>query len=124
MTRKSLREVKEANRRIGHHWFSPATLEFFKSRVSETTYDGGDAGTVIVTSECPPSGRRMWSVALASPTGEVNRLVDICSYASDRQAHRGAVDAARLLSGGIDEDRVREYLIKHAGGEFATGRRP
>jgi hypothetical protein len=38
MTFFSMAAVKAANRAAGHHWFEPATLRFFGSRVGGTLY--------------------------------------------------------------------------------------
>lgn len=33
-------EVKKANRALGHHWFSPSTMRFFKTHIVKGHYGG------------------------------------------------------------------------------------
>jgi len=62
-----LDRVKEANASRGLHWFTPATLRFFRCRLG--TYWG--AG-VFTTSETDPSGVRAYSVRVADTAGQVH----------------------------------------------------
>lgn len=55
-------EIKSINMRMGQYWFSPDTMRFFKSRVSDQVYQG-KGGIYFVTSEKGPlHGVRMYTV--------------------------------------------------------------
>lgn len=41
MTYLTLAEVRRANKRIGHHWFSPDTMRFFNTVLETDTVYGG-----------------------------------------------------------------------------------
>lgn len=43
-------DIKDANHAHGGHWFEPATLRFFRSRVGTTVYQG-PGGIFFVSSE-------------------------------------------------------------------------
>ena len=43
-------EIKQANARAGYYFFAPATMRFFRSRVSSTIYQGV-GGIYFITSE-------------------------------------------------------------------------
>ena len=47
---KDISEIKERNRQMGFHFFEAGALRFFRSRVSDTVYQG-PGGIFIVTSE-------------------------------------------------------------------------
>jgi hypothetical protein len=53
--------IKYANAQAGLHYFEPATMRFFQSRVSEMIYEGA-GGTYFVTSERAPNGPRRYTV--------------------------------------------------------------
>lgn len=70
----------DASRRAHPTWWSPGTMRFFSTRVNEcsqrlVTVDG-EPGCVFVTSEVPPSGRRVYSVRLhtAADTKTIGKL--------------------------------------------------
>jgi hypothetical protein len=47
---KDISDIKERNRQMGFHFFDAGALRFFRSRVSDTVYQG-PGGIFIVTSE-------------------------------------------------------------------------
>lgn len=40
MTYRNITEIKQANKAIGHYWFSPATVKHFASRVESPVMEG------------------------------------------------------------------------------------
>lgn len=68
----SIDEIRAANKRIGSFWFSRATMRFFKSIVYPTVYNG----RYFVTSEEPPSGKRLFSVRVVDNRGAVKTAND------------------------------------------------
>lgn len=66
----TMAEVREANRRIGHHWFAPDTMRFFSSRVMSDLYDG----RFFITQErtgWDHSSPRAYTVREALPDGSI-----------------------------------------------------
>lgn len=56
------------------HWWSASTFRFFSTRVCwsterPVTLAGGTEGVAFVTSEVPPSGGRIYSIRLHTPSG-------------------------------------------------------
>lgn len=49
-TRWTITEIKRANKAAGVHWFEPAALRFFASKVLPTVYQG-ECGVFFVSSE-------------------------------------------------------------------------
>ena len=68
----SVNEVKEANSLLGHHWFSPSTMRFFKSRIiTGILYD-----RYFITSEkaCFEDETRVFKVRIANDNGSVDTV--------------------------------------------------
>ncbi len=94
--------IRDRNARIGHHFFDPAALRFFASRVLDDVFPAVDgSGSYFVTSErfrgfagCQ-DGPRRYSVRLALPTGEVRTASEFQEYATARAAKS---EAKRLAS--------------------------
>jgi hypothetical protein len=89
----NLEQVKEANRRLGHHWFSKDTLRFFGGRVLPTLY----GNRFFVTSEFTGFDRtaRAYTVRLANPDGTVERVGELGAYQTRKQAVGAAKRAAK-----------------------------
>jgi hypothetical protein len=45
-----MEQIKQANRKAGHHWFDPDTMRWFGSRISATTYGPDSEGRVYFVS--------------------------------------------------------------------------
>ena len=87
----------DASRRAHPVWWSPDSMRFFGTRVSEcserlVTVDG-EPGCVFVTSEVPPHGRRVYSVRLHTAT-DCKTVGDLGAYAS----RNGAVAACNRFA--------------------------
>jgi hypothetical protein len=81
----TVEEIIEANRRIGQHYFSPDTMEFFDSRVEpEVAF-----GRWFVTSESDRSllvPRRRWTVRYADDDGTCHTWGEFHAYESSVDA--------------------------------------
>lgn len=66
----SLDEIREANARRGHFWFSPQTNRFFRSRPLPTVYHG----RFFIDSVVPPEGRRVYKICVAMDDGAIERV--------------------------------------------------
>lgn len=83
MTRyHTIDQIKSANLRAGNHWFEPATLRFFKSRVGDCVY----ADALFVTSECCWGKAREYTVRVAYPDGSIETASKLCEFSDSRQA--------------------------------------
>jgi hypothetical protein len=67
-----LSEVRQANKEIGHHWFEPATMKFFASRIESSLYKN----QCFITSEkrCFDDYTRVYSVRRVKPDGSIETL--------------------------------------------------
>lgn len=78
-------DVKRANRALGHHWFDPATLRFFNSRIIPPL----EKGRYFVTSErFDSSTPRRYTVRVAYCDGRVETVGDFMHYATLRDARK------------------------------------
>ena len=95
----TLKAIKEANAAAGHHFFEPATLRFFRSRVAP----GVIGGRFFVTSEqfVGSDGRRaprQYTVRIAHDNGSiqtVDKFQAFSSLAKARRAARSLADSTR-----------------------------
>jgi hypothetical protein len=91
---KTVNDVKQANERLGHHWFSPETLRFFSSRIGRTLY----GGRYFITSEqYDHNAPRRYSIREASPDGSVRTIGKFQQYATNREAQK-AIKAMLVTS--------------------------
>lgn len=81
----SVTQIKRHNEDIGHHFFSPDTLRFFKSKVYEDLH----LGRYFITSErneyATPSVRE-YTIRRATGTGEIDTVGEFGQYASLKSA--------------------------------------
>ena len=90
----TIEEIKAANAAAGQHFFEPATLHFFRSRVSSRVH-AGPGGIFIVTSEQYVSRHgshpRKYTVREFLPTTSTFRTVgEFQQYRSGVSAHNAA----------------------------------
>jgi hypothetical protein len=98
----SLDEIKAANR-VGNgdqHWFSPDTMKWFHSRVSEKVWPVND-GAYFVTSERPSPSPidghhepRRYTVRFCSDAGDIDTVGDFRAHDTMREAAMHARAAA------------------------------
>lgn len=78
-------EVRQANKRIGHHWFDPGAMRFFNTRVIPPL----EKGRYFVTSErFDSSTPRRFTVRVAMCDGRVETVGDFMQYATVRDARK------------------------------------
>lgn len=86
----SINEIKQANKRIGHHWFDPDTMSFFNSKIeSDVIY-----GKYFITSEMcgigflgefmgmnpSPTYLRKFSIRIANEDGSIDTVGDFQQF--------------------------------------------
>jgi len=81
MTYFTIEQVKEANKALGHHWFEPATLRFFKSRV-----DGPVIGNMFVSSERFNMETRLYTIRRVNEDGSIDTVGKFQEYKSKEAA--------------------------------------
>jgi hypothetical protein len=89
-------DLAQRNARAGHHWFSPGTLRFFRSRISATAYMSADEQRAyFVSSEQHAGDRRRYSVRVADlTTGHVGTEGEFQAYGTWKSADGAARSAA------------------------------
>lgn len=113
MTFHTIEQIKQANRDAGNHFFDPATMRGFGSRVAPGIY----GGRVFVTSEQSPphgahgsgapwGGERRYSVRVARPDGTIGNGSEFGEFDSLAQARR----AAGILAGRSAVDYLRDAV--------------
>ena len=87
---RTIAEIKAANKRAGYHWFEPASMRFFKSKVLPTVY----RGRYFISSEQAPGpfARRVYTVREANPDGSIDTVGKFQGYATAAAA-RKAINA-------------------------------
>lgn len=81
----SVSQIKRHNEDIGHHFFSPDTLRFFKSKVYEDLH----LGQYFITSEMnkyATDGKREYTIRRATGTGEIETVGIFGGYSSLKSA--------------------------------------
>jgi hypothetical protein len=89
---RTIHDVKVANDLIDNHFFDPATMRFFNSRVETDLIDG----RFFVTSEKGPNGIRAFTVREAKPDGSIDTVGEFQEHATLKSAVLVAVQAHRL----------------------------
>ena len=90
-TKTTMSQIKQANQAIEHHFFEPATLRFFNSRVGSIVYEGENGRLFFVTSEqCSDDHPRLYTLREALPDGSVETVGDF-------QGHESAAAAQQAI---------------------------
>jgi hypothetical protein len=89
-----MESVKRANAALGHYFFSPDTMRFFRSRLPHTVY----YGRYFVTSEqFDYDSPRLYTIRVANPDGSIDTVGEFQQYRSRSAAvnaiHRMMKDA-------------------------------
>ena len=80
---ETIDEVKAANERDGRHFFEPATLPFFRSRIGQNLY----GGRYFTTSEQFNSrSPRLYTIREVMDSGAILTVGGLQQYQSARQA--------------------------------------
>ena len=95
-TRWTITAIKQANRDAGNHWFEPATLRFFRSRVLPTVYQGPGGIYFVSSEQFNDASPRRYTVRTFDPTtGEVDTFGEF-----NELGRASAVTLAKLLASG------------------------
>lgn len=95
MTYFTVSEIKQANRAAGKHFFDPATMRFFRSRILR----GVIGGKYFVTSEqFDANSPRLYTLHEATPEGDIRTVGDFQAYTYPYQARNAAKRLARESS--------------------------
>lgn len=78
----TLDDVRNANEKIGAHWFDKSSMRFFKTRIESRLI----AGKRFITSECGPDERRKYTIREAQPDGMIDTIGGFQGFNALRQA--------------------------------------
>jgi hypothetical protein len=80
----NMNEVKQANKYLGHHFFSPDTMKFFASKIESELYDN----QCFITSEkkCFNDYNREYNVRQAREDGSIESIKR--GFSSVKEAER------------------------------------
>ena len=95
---RNIRDIKDANRRSGHYFFTPDTMRFFRSRVHDDVYG---AGFFVTSEQLNYDSPRYYTVRFARPDGSVTSVSEFQQYASRSGAHAAAARYAALHAEGF-----------------------
>jgi hypothetical protein len=80
----NITDIKLANKAIGHHWFSPSTLRFFKSKVvSDVMF-----GQYFITRETDFTDGIAFTIRQALPDGQIETIGEFHVYKTKAEAIR------------------------------------
>lgn len=89
-----IEKIKERNQAAGQHWFSPSTMRFFRSRVSNEVELLPNGSALFISSEkfiSYTTGHqepRMFTIRIARADGEIDTIGDFQAYRSRGSALR------------------------------------
>lgn len=92
----SIESIKAANEAAGFHYFSPATMRHWQSRILSGVIGGryfitSEARPDIITSRgVTPAGPRLYTIREALPDGSIDTVGDFQGYVRPEQARRMA----------------------------------
>jgi hypothetical protein len=94
MSFDTIADIRAANARAGHHFFEPATMRFFRSRIESTVY----GGRYFVTSEQFAMGAhkdpRRFTVRMANDDGTIDTVGEFQAYSTLEVARATARELA------------------------------
>jgi hypothetical protein len=93
----NITDIKRANKANGGHWFEPATMRFFNSKVESRVYEG-PGGVYFVTSERRELDMpKRYTVRVFDPsTGDIDTVGDFQEFSALYNARA----TARALAAG------------------------
>lgn len=97
---RTLDDIIRRNRAAGGKWFEPSNMRYFGARLQSRIYPAKDGRAYFVTSERDSAGRawngrRLYSVRVALPNGDIETAGEFGEHTTGRAAHA----AARKLAG-------------------------
>ena len=99
---REMQRIMDTNEAAGKHFFAPATLRYFSSRIHDVVY-AGPGGTFIVTSERDTFGRdvRVYTVREVIEGGARMSTCTNGGHATRKAAHEAARYAAHPYPKGV-----------------------
>jgi hypothetical protein len=93
----NITDIKRANKAAGNHWFEPATMRFFNSKVESRIYEG-PGGVYFVTSERRERDMpKRYSVRVFDPsTGDIDTVGEFQEFSG---LHNARATAHTLAAG-------------------------
>jgi hypothetical protein len=89
---QTMADVKDANRRIGNHWFDRSTMRFFNTKIES----GLIGGKYFITSERYDDDRpRLFTVRRADPDGTIDTVGEFQGYHSREDAREAIREAMK-----------------------------
>lgn len=89
---ETIDELKEANERINHFWFSDSAMGFFKTRIESQIHNN-----FFITSElAPEASNRRYTIRKADSKGRVNTAGEFQEFSTFEAAE---IEMNRLLGG-------------------------
>ena len=87
----NITDIKRANKAAGNHWFEPATMRFFNSKVESQVYEG-PGGVYFVTSERRERDMpKRYSVRVFDPsTGDIDTVGEFQAFGNLAEARANA----------------------------------
>lgn len=91
--KRSMADVRAANKAAGKHWFDRATMKHWRSRIETPLYASG----CFVTSESEGDGkRRYYTVRRAMPDGSIKNVGEFMQWGILEYAIGVAKEAGRV----------------------------
>lgn len=94
---RSIQEVKRANHRAGHSWFSPGNMDMFGTKIVSNLIQakGTERQFFITLDQADHDADRRYSVREVTPTGIVQTLGSLRDHASQADALKTIGKVAR-----------------------------
>ena len=84
---RTIKEIKQANKEAGQHWFDADTMRFFNSRILSPVI----GGRYFVSSEKYDDGSpRLYTIRIANDDGTIDTVGDFQGYETADKAKRAA----------------------------------
>lgn len=84
--------IREANEALGHHFFEPAAMRFFRSRIEGGPY--GYTGYFVTSEQFDSDSPRLYTIRHANEDGSIATVGEFQAYAT----RAAAVAEARYLA--------------------------
>ena len=80
---ETIDQIKQANDAIGHHWFEPDAMRFFRSRLGQTVYGGR---FFISSEQFDYRSPRLYTVRRANDDGSIGTASEFQQFETSAQA--------------------------------------
>jgi hypothetical protein len=99
MALQTIKQIEEANRAIGQHWFSRESMRFFNTKIESPVFFT-DRVSYFVSSEQDPEGvawfgNRRFTIRIVHPDGNVDTWGDFGQFFNVEEARIAILDLIR-----------------------------